>query len=79
MSDRSIIEEGVNVTDLCSEHTQIFSSKGEMRRLVSGGGVSINKTKLQDTELTISTSDLLNNMYILVQKGKKNYFLIRLI
>ncbi len=75
--DRSIIEKGVNVTDLCSEHTQIFSSKGEMRRLVSGGGVSINKTKLQDTELTISTSDLLNNMYILVQKGKKNYYIVR--
>lgn len=75
--DRFIIEKGVNVTDLCSEHTQIFSSKGEMRRLVIGGGLSINKTKLQDTELIISTSDLLNNMYILVQKGKKNYYIIR--
>ncbi len=75
--DQSIIEKGINVTDLCCEHAQVFPSRGDMRRLVKGGGVSINKEKLQDADLMIGVSDLLNNKYLLVQKGKKNYFVIR--
>ena len=75
--DQSIIEKGINVTDLCCEHAPVFPSRGDMRRLVKGGGVSINKEKLQDADLMIGVSDLLNNKYLLVQKGKKNYFVIR--
>lgn len=75
----SLLVGGVNVIDLCSEHTNIFPSKGEMRRLVKGGGVSINKQKLQDADLSIGDGDLLNNKYLLVQKGKKNYFVIRVV
>jgi tyrosyl-tRNA synthetase len=77
--DRDIISSGVNATDLCAEHSKVFSSKGEMRRLVKGGGVSINKQKITDAELTIGKSYLLNNRYILVQKGKKNYFIIQVV
>ena len=54
----------------------IFKSKGEARRMISGGAVSINKTKIVDAEQTIEF-DLINNKYLLVQKGKKNYYLVR--
>jgi tyrosyl-tRNA synthetase len=75
--DYSLLENGISATDLCSEYSQIFPSKGDMRRLVKGGGVSINKVKIQDPEQTFGLDDLLNRKYILVQKGKKNYYLIR--
>ncbi len=67
-----------NVTDLLSEATGglIFSSKGEARRMIKGGGVSINKIKLESAEQKTSF-DLLQNKYLLAQKGKKNYYLIR--
>ena len=55
---------------------KIFASKGEMRKLVQGGGVSLNKEKLQSFDQVITESDLLNNKYLLVQRGKKNYYLI---
>jgi tyrosyl-tRNA synthetase len=73
----SVVVEGVSATDLCAEYTSVFPSKGEMRRLVKGGGVSINKAKLEDPDLSLDAKDLLNSKYILVQKGKKNYFIIR--
>ena len=72
-----IIENGVSVTDLCAEHSQVFASKGEIRRLVQGGGLSINKLKIDNADLLIGKDSLLNNKYLLIQKGKKNYFLIR--
>ncbi len=75
--ERSKINAGVNVLDLLAVETQVFSSKGELRRLIKGGGVSINKEKIQSEEISISSYRLLNDKYILVQKGKKNYFLIR--
>ena len=75
----TLIKNGVNVIDLCAEHTGVFPSKGDMRRLVKGGGVSINKSKLEDPDLILDTEDLLNEKYILVQKGKKNYFIIRVL
>jgi len=71
------LENGVPVMDLLVEEAEVFPSKGELRRLIKGGGVSINKAKIQNLEHTISNEDLLNNRYLLVQKGKKNYFLIR--
>ena len=75
---RSDINPEINVTDFLSEFTQgnIFKSKGEARRMISGGGVSINKTKLNDTEQSMDF-ELINSKYLLVQKGKKNYFLIK--
>jgi tyrosyl-tRNA synthetase len=75
--EKNIIEKGVSVADLCAEHSQIFSSKGEFRRLVQGGGLSINKEKIVNADLLIGRGHLLNDKYLLIQKGKKNYFLIR--
>src|SRR6056297_2141766 len=75
--DKNWLNDGVNVVDLLAEKTQVFASKGEMRRLLKGGGLSINKEKIQDVELTLDTSYLLNNKYILVQKGKKKYFVLQ--
>jgi len=72
-----IIEKGVFVADLCAEHSQVFASKGEIRRLIQGGGLSINKIKVDNSELVIGKDHLLNNKYLLIQKGKKNYSLIR--
>jgi tyrosyl-tRNA synthetase len=76
---KEIIQSGVNVTDICTEHSQVFASKGELRRLVQGGGLSINKIKIDNPEMIIGTDSLLNNKYLLVQKGKKNYFLLRIV
>ena len=75
---RDVLESGVNVTDLCAGHSQVFSSKNELKRLIHGGGLSINKIKIDNPDLIIGTDFLLNNKYLLVQKGKKNYYLIRI-
>jgi tyrosyl-tRNA synthetase len=74
---RSAIETSSSVTDLLSEVTKavIFSSKGEARKMIQGGGVSINKIKLSDPNQK-PEFDLLQNKYLLAQKGKKNYYLI---
>ena len=77
--NEDIISSGLSITDLCADHCKVFPSKGEMRRLVKGGGVSLNKEKITDTEMVINRSFLLNGKYLLVQKGKKNYFIIRLV
>ncbi len=74
--DKSVLESGVNVVDLLAEKVQVFPSKGELRRLMKGGGVSINKQKITDSESSINSDYLLNQKYLLVQKGKKNNFLI---
>jgi tyrosyl-tRNA synthetase len=66
-----------DVLELLAVETGVFSSKGEARRMIAGGGVSINKQKLSGPEQRITTGDFINNKYLLVQKGKKNYFLIR--
>ncbi len=66
-----------DVLELLAVDTGVFASKGEARRLVSGGGVSINKQKLLGPEQRITSADFINGKYLLVQKGKKNYFLIR--
>ncbi|MBO4943565.1 MAG: tyrosine--tRNA ligase [Muribaculaceae bacterium] len=74
--DRSDIEAGIRLADLLTEKAAVFPSKGEMRKLVQGGGVSINKEKLTDPQAVASVDMLLADRYILVQKGKKNYFLL---
>ncbi len=72
-----VINAGVTIADLCAEHTQVFASKGELRRLAQGGGLSLNKEKIENGEVMITREMLLNDKYLLVQKGKKNYYLIR--
>ena len=73
---RDLISGGVKAVDLFAEHTKVFASKGEMRKLVQGGGVSVNKEKLDAFDRVISADDLLNGKYLLVQRGKKNYYLV---
>jgi tyrosyl-tRNA synthetase len=73
---RSLLEQGVKAVDLFVDSAAIFASKGEMRKLVQGGGVSLNKEKLAAFDQNITTSDLLDEKYLLVQRGKKNYYLI---
>jgi tyrosyl-tRNA synthetase len=75
---RNIIEAGVTFTSLCSEHSSVFPSKSELRRAVEGGGVSLNKEKVNDPAMAVTPGMFLNGRYLLVQKGKKNYFLLRL-
>ncbi|MCD6596813.1 MAG: tyrosine--tRNA ligase [Bacteroidales bacterium] len=74
--DKKSILKGTAAFTLLTEMTGIFASRGELKRLTSGGGLSINKEKMNDPEKMIDSSFLLNDRYILVQKGKKNYFLI---
>jgi len=66
-----------DMLELLAVDTAVFSSKGEARRMVAGGGVSINKQKLSDPAQRITGDDFINGKYLLVQKGKKNYYLIR--
>ena len=70
------LEEGIPAISLLTDEAAVFPSKGEMKKMTQGGGVSINKEKLTDQNATISTSDLLNGKYILAQRGKKNYYLL---
>ncbi|MCE3229383.1 MAG: tyrosine--tRNA ligase [Bacteroidetes bacterium] len=69
------IENGVGILDLLAEKTKIFPSKGEARKMIQGGGVSINKEKVSSHEALINASALIKNKYLLVQKGKRNYYL----
>lgn len=71
------LEAGINIIELLATHTAVFPSKGEARRMIKGGGVSVNKERLSSTEHTVSTEALLNDKYILIQKGKKNYFVLK--
>jgi tyrosyl-tRNA synthetase len=74
---RSEIAKGITFSELAAEKTEVFPSKGELRRTVNGGGVSINKDKIEDAEMLIEESMLISSKYLLIQKGKKNYFLIK--
>jgi len=65
-----------SLSELLTSHTGIFTSKGELRRLIDGGGLFINKRKITNQELLISMKDLIKKKYLIVQKGKKNYYLI---
>ena len=76
---RQLIADGTKLADLLTDNAPVFPSKGEMRKMVQGGGVSINKEKISDAYAPVSPDMLLNDKYILVQRGKKNYFLIKVI
>jgi tyrosyl-tRNA synthetase len=71
------LSSGVKAVDLLVDSAAVFPSKGEMRKLVQSGGISLNKEKLQSFDSVINSSFLLGNKYLLIQKGKKNYFLLK--
>jgi tyrosyl-tRNA synthetase len=68
-----------NVLDLLAVKTAVFPSKGEARKMVQGGGVSLNKGKVGDINYEVTAGDIINGHYILAQKGKKNYFIINVV
>ena len=69
----------MNILDLLAVKTAVFPSKGEARKMVQGGGVSLNKEKVSDINYEVTADDVINGHYILAQKGKKNYFIINVI
>ena len=70
------LNNGIDIIDFLAEKTTVLPSKGEARRVIKGGGIGINKARVNDEGRKITTNDLLNDKYILVQKGKKNYCLV---
>lgn len=76
---RKILEDGSDLMTLLVDEAPVFPSKGELKRLIKGGGISINKEKVLDASSTINLSDLLNEKYLLIQKGKRNYFIVKTI
>jgi tyrosyl-tRNA synthetase len=76
---KEILAAGITFSSLCTEQSQVFPSKGELKRMVQGGGVSLNKVKVENPDLSITLDLLLNKKYLLIQKGKKNYFLVRFV
>lgn len=73
---RNKLAEGIKIIDLLTEETAVLPSKGELRKLVQAGGLSINKEKVSDHDLLIERSDLIADQYLLVQRGKKSYYLL---
>jgi tyrosyl-tRNA synthetase len=76
---KSDITTGIPVIDLLTEKAAIFPSKGEARKMIQGNGVSINQNKVSSVDLTIDSSFLISGKYILAQRGKKNYYLIKVV
>jgi tyrosyl-tRNA synthetase len=72
------LNSGIDIVSFLAE-ANIFQSKGEARRTIQGGGISINRKKVSDVQMAIDNSLLLHNKYILVQKGRKNYYLVKLV
>jgi len=70
---RTELEAGIPVLDLLSEKTNVFPSKSEARKMIQGGGVKINKEKVETHELVVNTNHLVKNKYIILQKGKGKY------
>ncbi|REJ83087.1 MAG: tyrosine--tRNA ligase [Bacteroidetes bacterium] len=73
---RADINSGLNIIEMLCDKTNIFPSRGEARKMLGGGGVSLNKNKIENPEHTVSSNDLIRDKYLLAQKGKKNYYLI---
>jgi len=72
------LNSGIDIVSFLAD-ANIFPSKGEARKTIQGGGISINRKKVSDVQMSIDTSLLLHNKYILVQKGRKNYYLVKLV
>lgn len=73
---KDIFHSGTTITEFLADHTGIFPSRGEARKMVTAGGVSVNKSKITDPSVPANSIGLLNQKYLLVQKGKKNYYLV---
>lgn len=73
---KSELAEGIDIATLLAEKTTVFPSKGEVKKTIQGGGLSVNKAKVTDMLANFTTLDLINEEFIIVQKGKKNYFLL---
>lgn len=71
----SRFKEGIGIVELLVEETDIFASKGEARRMLKENGISVNKVKVSDSSV-IGVKELINGQYLLIQKGKKNYYVI---
>ncbi|MDB2442749.1 tyrosine--tRNA ligase [Flavobacteriales bacterium] len=76
--DKKELTAGLNIVDLVAQKSEIFSSNGEARRMLKSNAVSVNKEKVSE-EKRITNSDLLNHKYVLIQKGKKNYYLLKFV
>ena len=74
----SSIQDGAQIIDLLAQQSQVFTSNGDARRMLNSNAVSVNKLKVGEDKL-VTTEDLLNEKYVLIQKGKKNYFLLKAI
>ncbi len=72
---KAIVQEGFDLLGFLAEH-KVFASKGEARKMIQSGGFSINKSKINQPDYQLSTADLLNDKYLLFQKGKKDYTLV---
>jgi len=74
--ERTALKAGIPLLDFLSVHTKIFTSKGEAKRMIEGGGLSINKEKVSNMNINVTVNKLINGKYMLVQKGKKNYYVV---
>ena len=73
---RDILNEGVKIADLLTEHAAVLPSKGELRKLIAAGGLSLNKEKVASPDDLVTKELLIAGRYLLVQRGKKNYYLL---
>ena len=73
---RETLNAGISIVDLLTDHTQMLASKGEARRELKGNGISVNKNKVND-QFVADAGCLINGKYILLQKGKKNYHIVK--
>ena len=76
---KQMLTAGIPIIELLASHTSIFPSKAEAKKMLQGGGVAINKEKIESEEMLVTNEHLINNEFIVIQKGKKNYFLIQLV
>ncbi|MGZ9676939.1 tyrosine--tRNA ligase [Flavobacterium sp. GNP001] len=75
---RNEVEAGLNIVDVLNEKTGFMKSNGEARRALTANSISVNKEKVTE-EFMVSTKDLINNQFVLLQSGKKNYFVVRVL
>ena len=76
---KQMLTAGIPIIELLASHTSIFPSKAEAKKMLQGGGVAINKEKIESEEMLVTNEHLINKEFIVIQKGKKNYFLIQLV
>jgi tyrosyl-tRNA synthetase len=74
--EKELLSAGLNIADLLVEHTEILSSKGDVRRAIKNNAISVNKDKVVSHETTVSTDALLHGKYLMVENGKKNKYVI---